>query len=128
MNTLSSTRRLMTRDEALAWNADWSPADIQVIGENFDRVGAQTFYRTQSNGNITAQDAQGRALMYVHPGHVTFRQGLAPEDRPKPEVEGFDLSTVQTQEKAPVKGEVPLAICPSCFYAMPYTGVCDTCS
>lgn len=115
----------MTRDEALAWNSDWSPADVTAIGENFDRLGAQAFYRTQSNGSITAQDKDGRVLMYVHPGHVSFNKGLAPEDRENPEVEGFDLSTVR--EKLPIKGEEVLTICPSCFYAMPYTGVCDTC-
>lgn len=127
MNTLSSTRRRMTRDEALAWNSDWSPADVTTLEENFDRVGAHTFYRTQSNGSLTVQDASGRPLMYVHPGVVTFREGLAPKNRANLEVEGFDLSTVQTAVKVPAKGEEQLTICPSCFYALPYTGVCDTC-
>ncbi|MFC7374675.1 hypothetical protein ACFQS2_13415 [Brachybacterium sp. GCM10030267] len=127
MNTLSATRRRMTRDEALAWNSNWSLADIRLIGENFDRIGARTFYRTQSNGSITAQDENGRSLMYIHPGYVQFRKGLAPTDRPDQQVEGFDLSTAQPREKTPAKGEEVLTICPSCFYAMPYTGVCDTC-
>ncbi|MGP5034699.1 hypothetical protein [Brachybacterium alimentarium] len=128
MNTLSSTRRRMTRDEALAWNSDWSAADVSILGESFDRVGAHTFYRTQSNGSLTVQDKGGRPLMYIHPGYVTFREGLAPEDREDPKVQGFNLSTVQTTERAPAKGEEQLTICPDCFYALPYTGVCDTCN
>lgn len=127
MNTLSSTRRRMTRDEALAWNTDWSPADVSLLEENFDRVGAHTFYRTQSNGSLTVQDKAGKSLMYIHPGYVSFPEGLAPEDRANAEVHGFDLSTVQTTERIPAKGEEQLTICPNCFYAMPYTGVCDTC-
>ncbi|GAA1487503.1 hypothetical protein [Brachybacterium sacelli] len=128
MNTLSSTRRRMTRDEALAWNSDWSPADVTILEENFDRVGAHSFYRTQSNSSLTVQDKGGSPLMYVHSGYVTFREGLAPADRTNLEVEGFDLSTVQTVAKAPAKGEERLTICPECFYALPATGVCDTCS
>src|SRR5699024_12205616 len=49
MNTLSSTRRSMSRAEALSWNPNWSVGDIRVIEENLDRLAARTFFRTRSN-------------------------------------------------------------------------------
>lgn len=128
MSTLSSTRRVMTRDEALSWNSDWSVADIRLIEENFDRVGTRTYYRTQSNGTVTAQDAAGRSVMYLHPGYVEFPKGLAPEDRSDLDWDGFALSCFRPREATVAKGEERLTICTSCFYALPATGVCDTCA
>ncbi|MGO1283493.1 MAG: hypothetical protein ACTHWF_00360 [Brachybacterium sp.] len=122
-----SHRRRMTRTEALGWNPDWSVGDIRLIGEHFDRVEALTFYRTSSNGSVTAQDSEGRSVMYLYPGYVEFRKGLAPEDRPDPEWHGLALSSFRPRSATSSKGEERLSFCPSCFYALPATGICDTC-
>lgn len=98
MSALPSTRRVVTRDEALSWNPGWSVAGIRLIGENLDRVGARTYYRTQSNGTVTVQDAEGRSAMYLHPGYVEFRKGLAAEDRSDLEWDGFALSCFRPRE------------------------------
>jgi len=127
MNVDLSHRRQLSRTEALAWNPGWSTGDIRLIGENFDRVGACSFYRTSSNGSVTAQDAEGRSVMYLYPGYVEFRKGLAPEDRSDPDWHGIALSSFRPRGAAEAKGEEKLTFCPSCFYALPATGVCDTC-
>ena len=127
MNTLSSTRRSMSRAEALSWNPNWSVGDIRVIEENLDRLAARTFFRTRSNSTVTAQDDSGRSIMYLHPGYVTFPKGLAPEDRKDLELHGFTLSTAQSRAASRAMPEETLSFCPGCFYALPATGVCDTC-
>lgn len=127
MNVDLSHRRQLSRTEAMAWNPGWSTGDIRLIGENFDRVGACSFYRTSSNGSVTAQDAEGRSVMYLYPGYVEFRKGLAPEDRSDPDWHGIALSSFRPRGAAEAKGEEKLTFCPSCFYALPATGVCDTC-
>src|SRR5699024_11612153 len=97
MTTLSSTRRSMSRAEALSWNPNWSVGDILMIEENLDRLAARTFFRTRSNSTVTAQDDTGRKIMYLHPGYVTFPKRLAPEDRHNPEMPRFTLPTAQSR-------------------------------
>ncbi|WP_114855435.1 hypothetical protein [Brachybacterium sp. YJGR34] len=127
MNTVASTRRPMTRTEALAWNPNWSVGDQRVIEENVERLQVSSFYRTKSNSTVTGQTAEGRSVMYLHPGYVVFPKGLAPEDRKDLDWDGIDLSTMQSRRAASVAAEERMTFCPGCFYALPATGVCDTC-
>jgi len=127
MTTDHPDRLRMTREQALAWNPSWSAADVRTIEENADRLEVRTFYRTRSNGSVTAQDSDGRSVMYLSPGYVEFRKGLAPEIRPDPAWHGFALSCFRPRSGAEAKDEVAPAICPSCFITLPGTGVCDEC-
>ncbi|MDN5822170.1 MAG: hypothetical protein L0H74_12255 [Brachybacterium sp.] len=127
MTTDRPDRLPMTREQALAWNPAWSAADIRLLEENVDRLDARTFYRTRSNGSVTAQDADGLSVMYLSPGYVEFRKGLAPTDRPDPAWHGLALSCFRPRSTNEAGREEGPAICPSCFLALPATGVCDDC-
>lgn len=118
----------MSRHQALSWNPAWSAADIRRLEENFDRVGAATYYRTRSDSFVTAEDADGHSLLTLFPGYVTFRRGHAPEDRPDPDWDGITLSTFRDRSAASRTGETAPAICPDCFLVLPSTGVCEYCS
>lgn len=128
MTTPENIDRLpMTRAQALSWNPAWSAADVRLIEENLDRLEVRTFYRTRSNGSVTAQDEDGRSVMYLSPGYVEFRKGLAPEDRPEPDWHGFTLSCFRPRGSTETAGDDAPTICPSCHLALPATGVCDDC-
>lgn len=118
----------MTRDEALSWNSRWSVGDLRLIGEHLDRTGAEQFYRTPSNGSVTALDAAGRSVMHLYPGYITFAKDHAPAELAEAAwTTGLELSCFQRRGEAAAEAERPLAVCPSCFLALPATGVCDDC-
>lgn len=127
MTTDHPDRLRMSREHALAWNPAWSAADVRLLEENVDRLDVRTFYRTRSNGSVTAQDEDGLSVMYLSPGYVEFRKGLAPADRPDPSWHGLALSCFRPRSTVEATGEEGPAICPSCFIALPATGVCDDC-
>ncbi|MEE1617218.1 hypothetical protein [Brachybacterium sp. J153] len=128
MDELAAGRQRMTRDEALSWNSRWSVGDVRLIGEHLDRTGAEQFYRTASNGSVTALDAAGRSVMHLYPGYITFAKDCAPPELAEADWKtGLELSCFQRRGDATAEADRPLPVCPSCFLALPATGVCDDC-
>ena len=74
----------LTRQQALAWFANWSYDDKATLEAEWDRLGEVTYYRIASGGYLGCADEHGRRVMFVAPGYVWFRRGCEPPNRELP--------------------------------------------
>jgi hypothetical protein len=125
---VSPNRRMLTREKALNWSQDWSDTDRKLIGENLNRLDAQTFYMPPSGGYIGCVDVQARVVMTIHSGYLEFKRDLAPADLPDPDWPGLTLSTfIYCGPRTPSPDDEVLQFCPIHNIALPATGICDEC-
>ncbi len=122
------TRRMRTRQQTLDWIADWSCADRELIEQNLTRLDAQTFYLPPSEGYVGCLDGNGRVVMNLHYGYVTFKADTAPADLPDPDSRDLLLSTFNgPRGPATSPDDEVLQFCPIHNIALPRTGICDEC-
>lgn len=126
--SVSPDRRSRTRQQALDWIPDWSSADRRIIEENLTRLDAQTFYLPPSEGYVGCVDVNGRVVMNLHYGYVTFKPDTAPADLPDPNSPEFLLSTFKGPRSPTTSpDDEVLQCCPIHNIALPRTGICDEC-
>ena len=121
------TSRILTREQVLKWNPDWSYSDRELIEHHLHRLNPQTFYVPPSGGYIGCIDVQDTKVMFLFAGYVEFKRDLAPADRPDPDWPGLPLSTFRPHgppTPAPVENQ---QVCAIHHFALPLTGICDEC-
>jgi len=122
------TRQMLTREQALKWNPDWSGADRELLEQNLTRLDVQTYYVPPSGGYVGCVDIHGRVVMNLHYGYMTFKRELAPADLPDPGWAGLTLSTFRGRPSStPSLDDEDLQFCPTHHIALPLTGICDEC-
>jgi hypothetical protein len=118
---------MLTREQALNWNQEWSYTDRDFIEQNFNRLDPRTFYVPPSGGYVRCIDVQGTTVMTLHPGYLKFKRELVPAERVEPDWPGVTLSTFRPHAsplEAPGEGEL---VCPIHQITLPLTGICDEC-
>ena len=113
------TRRMLTREQALKWNPDWSYTDREIIEQNLNRLDPQTFYVPPSGGYVGCIDVHGRTVMTLHAGYVEFKPELAPADRPEPDWPGLTLSTFRPHASPTAPPDEGERVCPIHQIALP---------
>lgn len=117
------TRRMLSREQALAWRSRWSYTDRETIEQHFDRVGAETFEEL-SGDHLVCRDGVGTKVLFVYPGYLKFKRELAPEDRPEPEWPGIVLSTFRPHASPVRAHDDSTEICTTCWEKKSLSGAC----
>lgn len=107
--------------------------DLVHEGRTYDATAVLGVAHRYATGRLATPDELdgGKVAVATILRKRGFEATGAAADAPVRRIAGTSARTARTPRTAPARRasepERPAAICPSCFMAMPATGVCDTC-
>lgn len=117
-------RRLLSREQVMAWRENWSESDRRMIADHLDGQGAVSFYEPPSKQYVGCRGADGRGVLYISPGYLEFPKQALPEGLTEHN-RWFGLSTFQSRDGSDPRGLEVTEVFPHCWMVYPLTGVCD---